>query len=659
MMTKLSIEDLTDYTFLSNPKFSTDGEHVCFSHHEINEDENEYVSTLWILNTDTKEIYKLTNSGKDTDFVWLNEEEILFTSGRDMGVEEDKDDEEEKEETKFFKIKITGGEAEHLFTIDKKVGGLEKSESGIFASVWEKVEEKDEEENEEGDDEDQLKEGEDYYELDEIPFWSNEEGFSNKKRVHLYELDLEEEEIGLLVGGHKNVTNFDVKDGKICLVVNEYEDMMEAENYLYEFDLSSDELEKLTDEVLRIDRARYVDDDIVFEATDMERMGINTNREFYVYRRGEDEYEQLTDMDRSFGNSLLTDVRYGGGELVRVEGNDYYFLITEGYSVGLHKFNIEDGVEAVIEKQGSIDSFDVHDGEFIYVGLREQRPQELYLYDGEEKRLTDFNEMDLELSEPEYFEVDSDGRQIDAWVMRPVDYEEGVEYPTILEIHGCPKCVYGTVHFHQMQVLVNEGYAVVFSNPSGSSGQGDAFADITGEYGMRDYEDIMNVMDEALERYDFIDEDRLGVTGGSYGGFMTNWVIGHTDRFKAAVSFRSISNWISKFATTDIGYYFVDDQIRADPWEDVEKLWDHSPMKYADQVDTPTMLITSREDYRCWEAEAIQMFTSLKYHGVDSKLVLFEGEDHNLARQGRPKQRIKRLEEMLDWFDEYLQASKE
>ncbi|MBS3782348.1 MAG: S9 family peptidase, partial [Candidatus Thermoplasmatota archaeon] len=455
-------------------------------------------------------------------------------------------------------------------------------------------------------------------------------------------------------GGHKNVTDFDILDGKICLVVTEYEDMMEVENYLYEFDLESEELEKLTDEVLRIDRARYIDEGILFEATDMEKMGINTNREFYLYRHRDEDYEILTDMDRSFGNSLLTDVRYGGGELVRVKDNDYYFLITEGYSVGLHKFTPGEDVEPVVEKQGSIDSFDVHDGEIVYVGLREQRPQELYLYDGKEKRLTDFNDLDLEISESEYFEVESENRKVDAWVMKPVSFEEGEEYPTILEIHGCPKCVYGTVHFHQMQILASSGYAVVFSNPSGSSGNGDDFADITGEYGRRDYEDIMNVMDEALERYDFIDEERLGVTGGSYGGFMTNWVIGHTDRFDAAVSFRSISNWISKFATTDIGYYFVEDQIRSDPWDDVDKLWDHSPMKYADEVSTPTLFITSREDYRCWEAEAIQMFTSLKYNGVESKLVLFEGENHNLAREGKPKQRMKRLEKMLEWFDEHL-----
>ncbi|MFW5903975.1 MAG: prolyl oligopeptidase family serine peptidase, partial [Candidatus Saliniplasma sp.] len=597
--------------------------------------------------------YKLTNSGKDSNYTWINDEEIIFTSSREMGVKEDDEDEENKEETKFFKIKISGGEAEHLFTIDKKVMDMKMSESGLFVRVWEKIEDEGKKSSKK-DDEEELEEGKDYHELDEIPFWSNEEGFSNKKRTHLYKLDIDKGELELLVGGYKNVTDFDIQGDEICMVINEYVDMYEIEYYLYEMDLKTKDMEQLTDEILEIARVRYLKGDILFEATDMERMGINTNMELYLYNHEKDDHEQLTDMDRSLGNSLLTDVKYGGGEIVRVEDGNYYFLVTEDYNVGLYKFTLKDGVEPVIQKEGSIDSFDIHDGKIVYTALRGLRPQELYIFDGEEKRLTDFNRLDLDLSEPEYFEVKSEDRKIDAWIMKPVDYDQGERYPTILEIHGCPKCVYGTVHFNEMQLLANSGYVVVFSNPSGSSGNGDDFADIMGEYGGPDFVDLMNVMDEALKRYDYIDEDRLGVTGGSYGGYMTNWVIGHTDRFSAAVSFRSISNWISKFGTTDIGYYFVKDQILADPWDDVEQLWDRSPMKYADRVDTPTLFITSRKDYRCWEAEAIQMFTSLKYHGVESKLVLFEDENHNLSREGKPKQRMKRLEEMLDWFDMYL-----
>jgi len=204
-------------------------------------------------------------------------------------------------------------------------------------------------------------------------------------------------------------------------------------------------------------------------------------------------------------------------------------------------------------------------------------------------------------------------------------------------------------------VLAAAGYAVIFSNPRGSDGRGNEFADIRSAYGSRDYQDLMEVTDAALERFDFIDRDKLGVTGGSYGGYMTNWIIGQTDRFKAAVSHRSIANWISMFGTTDIGYYFVEDQYQgATPWSGMDKLWEGSPLKYADRVSTPTLFIHSEEDYRCWLTEGLQMFTALKYHGVESRLCLFKGENHELSRSGRPKSRIRRLKEMLDWFDKYL-----
>lgn len=138
---------------------------------------------------------------------------------------------------------------------------------------------------------------------------------------------------------------------------------------------------------------------------------------------------------------------------------------------------------------------------------------------------------------------------------------------------------------------------------------------------------------------------------------MTNWIIGHTNRFKAAASQRSISNWFSMGYTTDIGYFFAPDQIDATPWSNPEKLWEHSPLKYADQVQTPTLFIHSDQDYRCWLPEALQMFTALKYHGVEARLCMFRGENHELSRSGKPKARIRRLEEITAWFNRFLKEN--
>ena len=221
-------------------------------------------------------------------------------------------------------------------------------------------------------------------------------------------------------------------------------------------------------------------------------------------------------------------------------------------------------------------------------------------------------------------------------------------------IHGGPFAAFGTPYFHEMQYWAAQGYFVFFCNPRGGQGRGGDFGDLRGKYGTIDYDDLMLFTDKVLESYPMIDTKRVGVTGGSYGGFMTNWIIGHTDRFAAAASQRCIANWISFYLTTDIGPWFGQDQCQGNPWDDTEKLWWHSPLKYAMNVKTPTLFIHSDQDYRCWMSEVLQMFSSLKLNGVDSRICLFHGENHELSRGGKPQNRIRRIAEITAWMDQYL-----
>ena len=165
----------------------------------------------------------------------------------------------------------------------------------------------------------------------------------------------------------------------------------------------------------------------------------------------------------------------------------------------------------------------------------------------------------------------------------------------------------------------------------------------------------MDFTDAALARYPQIDPKRLAVTGGSYGGFMTNWIIGHTDRFACAVSQRSISNWLSFYGVSDIGYRFATDQCGGDLFHTPETLWAHSPLRYAQHVKTPTLFIHSDEDYRCPMAEGMQMYTALVDRGIPARLCYFRGENHELSRSGKPKHRIRRLQEITDWIESYTQ----
>ncbi|MBE6108742.1 MAG: S9 family peptidase, partial [Erysipelotrichaceae bacterium] len=212
----------------------------------------------------------------------------------------------------------------------------------------------------------------------------------------------------------------------------------------------------------------------------------------------------------------------------------------------------------------------------------------------------------------------------------------------------------GEVFYHEMQHWASLGYFVMFCNPRGSDGKGNAFADLRKSWGTIDYEDIMDFVDEVLKNYPSIDSERLGVTGGSYGGYMTNWIIGHTNRFKAAATQRSISNWITEVCASDYGIDFPIEQEYDDIYNCHDELWDMSPLKYANEAVTPTLFIQSTEDYRCPIPEAIQLYTVLKCRGVESRLVAFKGENHDLSRTGKPLHRIRRLKEITDWMTSHL-----
>ena len=308
-------------------------------------------------------------------------------------------------------------------------------------------------------------------------------------------------------------------------------------------------------------------------------------------------------------------------------------------------------------------------GENAYLAaFRDHRPQELYrqpLSGGEPERLTQFHDAFLEtrqISRPEHITFRSrDGQEVDGWVIRPSGYEPGKKYPGVLNIHGGPKAAYGSQYYHEMQLLAAGGRFVFYTNPHGSDGRGQDYFDLVGRWGTIDYQDLMDFTDEVLRRYPDVDADRLGVCGGSYGGYMTNWIIGHTQRFKAACAMRSISNFVTSISTCDKGYLFLLEHMGLNAlerkgviWDESQILWDKSPLKYVRNVTTPTLFIHSNTDYRCWMDEPLQMFTSLRQQGVPSKVVLIHQEGHELNRSGRPVNRLIRLNALCDWFDQYL-----
>jgi dipeptidyl aminopeptidase/acylaminoacyl peptidase len=251
----------------------------------------------------------------------------------------------------------------------------------------------------------------------------------------------------------------------------------------------------------------------------------------------------------------------------------------------------------------------------------------------------------------------ADGWAIDGFLVKPAGWQAGKKYPMVLSIHGGPAGMYGVDWYQEFQVYAARGWAVFFCNPRGSTGYGKAFQrGVAREWGGKAYTDIMTGVDEALKRNPWIDRDRLGVTGGSYGGFMTNWIETQTDRFKAAVTLRSISNFVSDDGTRD-GAYGHERDFGGDIFQNYDEYWKYSPLRLIANVKTPTLVLHSENDFRVPIEQGEQWFRALQHYHVTSELVIFPRENHNLTRTGEPKHLVESMNWQCYWFDRFLNGN--
>lgn len=373
------------------------------------------------------------------------------------------------------------------------------------------------------------------------------------------------------------------------------------------------------------------------------------------------------ELDVQLGHSCVSDMRSSAGTAPTFssDGQSVYIQFSKDGNVSIGQFAL-DGSEhrTIVDGDREIYHFAVTpEGNFVIAAADMLHPGDLFTYNTttrEEARLTNCNATlwdEIELSNPEMFQLNaSDGWPIQGWIMKPIGFQDGSKVPAILEIHGGPQAMYGNTFMQEFQLLAAAGYAVFYTNPRGGHGYGQKHVNtVRGDYGGRDYQDLMDATDYVLSTYSYIDESRLGVTGGSYGGFMTNWIVGHTNRFQAAVTQRSISNWVSFYGVSDIGYYFTEDQIWGNPWNDLDKLWKHSPLAYVEQVDTPLLILHSEQDLRCPIEQGEQLFIALKRLGKEAQFIRFPGSDHNLSRSGHPHLRVNRLSHIVRWFQEHIE----
>ena len=629
-------EDLAAYSFLSEPSFSPDGSFAALSVHRALLDKDEYEGNLWIVPTAGGEPRQLTTAGKDSaPKVSPDGKRVLFTSKREIG----KDD----KGNALYMIPTDGGEARLLLRRKEGIEGVAWSPDGRRGLFLSNV----------GEDE------EDVRTIRRINFWFNDKGFIYNVRKHIFQIDLETKEAKQLTKGEFDVTKAAWShDGRQIAYVAQTDDRRPYLQDLFIYEVASKKKRQLTKHNMEIASVAWSPDDrqLAFLGNDFPR-GFASHNHLWLIGASGGAPTRLDDLDRSLQNGLNSDVRLGGvNSDPKWVGDRIYHLVAEGGSVHLRAQRVRDRkAETIVGGNRSVEAFQVNAKGIVFTAMEMAVPAELYTMDRGVRQLTEFNgetRKKLAIRKPEAFTFKaSDGATIDAWILGPA--KKG-KVPTILYVHGGPKTAFGNSYLHEFQVFAAKGYAVLFTNPRGSDGYSEDFADIRSHYGERDYLDLMEAVDFASSKYPFVDSKRLAVAGGSYGGFMTNWVVTQTDRFKAAVTDRSISSWWTFWGTSDIGPSFGRDQIGADPWDDEEATLAKSPLRHVKNVTTPLLLVHSLEDLRCWHVEAIHFFTALRYYGKKAEMVLFPKENHDLSRGGKPKHRVARLHAYLRWFGTHL-----
>lgn len=379
----------------------------------------------------------------------------------------------------------------------------------------------------------------------------------------------------------------------------------------------------------------------------------------YGWDRENRTFEKLSVEDKYAGDLVIGDFQQKtkGFPVKWLDNESFVYPVTEHGKVMIYKGDIKGNNTVIFDKELHITDGDVIDTSTFAVTYSDlTTPSKLATVNvdsGELEALYNPNatfEKSHHIAPVERFWYKgADDWDIQGWYIAPVDQK--AKHPAVLYIHGGPQVCYGETFFHEMQQLASKGYGVILLNPRGGNGYGQEFvASIIGDYGNKDYEDLMLGTDYVLEQHPEIDQSSVYVAGGSYGGFMTNWIIGHTDRFKAAVTQRCISNWVSFYGTSDVGAFFVEFQLQKDVSQ-MDDLWKMSPLAYTANIKTPLLVIHGQEDLRCPQEQGEQMYTAMKKQGVETKMVLYPKSSHGLSREGLPNLRIERLKEIANWLN--------
>lgn len=655
-------EDLYDYNWVSDPSIHPDGS-IAYMHKVIDREHNLYKTHIYYISADRKHTKRITDGDYDTAPSWSPDGRYLaFIRKTDK-------------KPQLWILDYTSGSMTQYSKLERGIGLFRWSPHGRSIAMTSRVL---------GEYEQKAHLPDRGHIVERTTPKAEGSGLWNGTYQHLFVLSLQSREIKQLTTGE-----FDASypvwspDGtEISYLAQKkpsiiYTDIdLVSYNDLYTLNLASEQTEQQTMSNLSISQFAYAPNGQSWTCIANDReYGSGTQNQIYQINRQTKQIRSLIeDSDIQFGNFILNDMKSAAaipGPIYDVDGQSIYVLGTYQGSVDIYRIT-DDGKCTAITTGGK----DIHQlvsspqgNTFVALLADATHPYELVelpiypesnIQQVEQLRLTFTNDVWLSnhnVSIPESFwYTNQEGIMIQGWVMKPANIADMTnKIPVLLQIHGGPHAMVSDAYSHEMQSLVSQGYAVIIVNPRGSFGYGQHFAQACRQdFGGGDYRDLIEALENVLNHHPELDDQRLGVCGGSYGGLMVNWIIAHDNRFRVAVTQRCISNWISFYGISDIGISYTEGIVGGNPWEDFDRLWSQSPLAHVQRIDTPLLIIHGEQDMRCPIEQGEQLYTALKRQGKSTKMVRYPDSNHTVLKSGKPSYRVDLLNHVNDWVKQYI-----
>ena len=659
----ITAEDLYQFQLAKGARISPDGKHVIYSMHRVDAKTEKKYSNLWVVPVDGGAPRQFTfGDQNDGGAAWSPDgSQVAFLSNRG----------DKEKPAQVYILPFYGGEARPLTSIEGEIGKLIWSPDG--KKLLTTVRKKDAEVLEREKDEQKKKLGTVKRHYDRVFYKLDGYGYLPHERTHVWVIDAASGESTQLTD-HAVYDEYEPvwsPDGsQIAFLSNRSENPdFEGEKVdVYIMPAAGGDFQRVETPVGDKGSLSWSRDGqwLAYVGT----LGIEDWKDSKLYIVPVDSSQPACNLTADYDIHVAAWTINDMGEPEMMppywskDGKSILFQVATHGSTVLKRLSLDGGkLEDVIGEGGVVAnfSFDRDETHLAYFFGQMTDPGQVRVREiqtGAERTLTNVNgdllaSLDLSQVEEVWFKG-PDGNDLQGWIMTPPGFDPAKKYPSIMEIHGGPLTQYGRFFMHEFYYLSAQGYVVYFCNPRGGRGYGEAHATaIHGAWGSVDYADLMAWADYMAQK-PYIDTTRMGVTGGSYGGYMTVWIIGHTQRFKAAVTQRCVSNFVSMWGSSDFNWGFQRELGDKAPFEDLEKYWKHSPIAYIGNAKTPTLVIHNEFDLRCPIEQGEQVFVALKRLGVDTEFVRFPDEFHGLSRAGRTDRRIARLNAILGWFEKYL-----